>query len=232
VNPEEASSQWVSVKAGGTEGFVPRKDLVLYDKRKKLIALTYDDGPDAWGTRRVLNAFQRTHTKGTFFVLGNRINKDTAPLLKRATRLGCEIGNHSWNHAYLPGMRRKNLARQLGRTDYKLRKITGHRPRLVRPPYGAFDRRVKKIAGRPLILWSVDTEDWKYRKTNRLVKYVRIHKRNGAVILMHDIHPSTVRAAEPIIRHLKASGYQLVTVSELAAIRGEKLGVGTVYIGK
>jgi peptidoglycan/xylan/chitin deacetylase (PgdA/CDA1 family) len=102
----------------------------------------------------------------------------------------------------------------------------------VRPPYGALDRRVRKIAGRPLILWSVDTEDWRYRRTDRLIKYVRKHRRNGAVILMHDIHPSTVRAAEPIIRELKANGYQLVTVSELAAIRGEKFGAGTVYIGK
>jgi peptidoglycan/xylan/chitin deacetylase (PgdA/CDA1 family) len=77
----------------------------------------------------------------------------------------------------------------------------------------------------------VDTEDWKYRNTKRLIRYVRSHKRNGAVILMHDIHPSTVRAVASIVRDLKASGYQMVTISELAAIRGVRLVPGKTYLG-
>lgn len=232
VDPVDASGEWVSVKAGGTEGFVPRADLVLFHRDRKRIALTFDDGPAVQGTKHVLDVFQKNGARGTFFVIGNRIDGSTAHLLKRASALGCEIGNHSWDHAYLPGLKKKKIHKQLADTDGRIRQLIGHNATVIRPPYGAVDHRVKAIAGRPLILWSIDTLDWKYRRTDRLIKYVRKHKRDGAVVLMHDIHPSTVRAVDAIVWDLQRSGYELVTITELAAIRGEKFGPGTVYIGK
>ena len=108
-------------------------------------------------------------------------------------------------------------------TNNRIRALTGVNPKVFRPPYGAVNQAAKATMaaqGMSSVLWSVDTLDWKYKDTNRVVNYILNNAKDGDIVLMHDIHPTTVAAAEIVIPELVKRGYQLVTVSELASFRG------------
>ena len=221
--------KWYHIKSGSVEGYVVKSSFVYYNSKKKHIALTFDDGPHATNTKTVLNALDKYNCKATFFVLGNNINSKTGKLLKRAKKLGCQIANHSYSHPQLTGLSTSSIKSQLSRTDTRVKKYTGSKTKLLRPPYGAINSTVKKAAGRACVLWSVDTNDWKYRDTARLKKYVPSHASDGAIVLMHDIHPTTAKAVGSICYSLKKKGYEMVTVTELAAINGRHLNKGYSY---
>ena len=114
-------------------------------------------------------------------------------------------------------------------TNAQIRALTGHNATLVRPPYGAYNSNVQINAGAPLILWSIDTLDWKTRNAKNTINVVMNEVKDGSIILMHDIHSPSVDAAEVLIPKLIASGYQLVTVSELAKYRSVAMYSGGVY---
>ena len=143
--------------------------------------------------------------------------------------MGCEIGNHSWNHPQLTQLDGAALAAQIGNTNRMIKSACGHVPSLLRPPYGAYNSTVGAAAGMPLILWDVDTLDWKTRNVQSTVTSVMTDAKDGSIVLMHDIHLPTVEAVERIIPMLKQKGYQLVTVSELAKYKKEKLADGAAY---
>lgn len=157
------------------------------------------------------------------------INSKTENLAKGEKELGCEVASHSYSHPDLAFKKAKQVKKQLSKTDGKIKKITGKKPTIVRAPYGSYNKKVLKIMGRPNIYWSVDTRDWKHRNTKKLIKIVKKEKKNGAVILMHDIHMPTAKGVDKICRYLRKSGYEMVTVTELAAIRGKKLKVMKTY---
>ena len=104
--------------------------------------MTFDDGPSRMTTPKVLKALEKNESRATFFVLGNRINKSTAELLRSERALGCEIGNHSYDHAFLVGKSRRKIYREFHRTDRQVYRITGQTPALCRAPYGAFNKKV------------------------------------------------------------------------------------------
>ncbi len=122
---------------------------------------------------------------------------------------GHEIGNHSWDHPDLTKLGAAELQRQIARTDAAIVNAVGERPVFVRPPYGAANQAVAKAAGRPLILWDSDTLDWRYRTEVSIVNRAR----SGGIVLMHDIHKSTVRSATAVIRMFKQRGSRFVTLS-------------------
>ena len=203
-----------------------------YDPNKKIIALTFDDGPstdETNGTSDLLDLLEQYDSKATFFCLGNRLNDESAPLLKRMVELGCEIGNHSFDHADLATLSAEDVTSQLSRTDEEIQNLVGHSATVVRPPYGSFNDTVAGIAARPLIMWSVDTLDWETQNADSTVQNVMDNAQDGAIILMHDIFKESVDAAEVFIPQLIQEGYQLVTVSELAAAKGITLEAGTSY---
>lgn len=223
------SEHWYEIRYKGEKAYIRQQGTVLYNYRKEHIALTFDDGPSRLTTPEVLKALEKNECRATFFVLGNRINRSTAGILRKERALGCEIGNHSYDHAFLVGKSRKKISREFRRTDRLVRRITGQTPDLCRAPYGAFNKKILQIMNRPNLFWTLDTQDWKYRSRRHLMKYVRRQKRDGAVVLMHDIQPSTAKSVDALCRYLKKNNYETVTVSELAAIKNVKLKPGHVY---
>lgn len=225
------SSKWLKVRYGKKSAYLRSSAAVRYNPKKRHIALTFDDGPRAGsaGTKRVVAALKRNHVVATFFVCGSGIGSSTARAMRAAKKIGCEFGNHSWNHANLALLSSTQIRSQFARTDRAVKKAIGSKPTLVRAPYGSYNRKVLKQMHRPNIFWSVDTLDWRYRNTSRLVSYVNSHARNGSIVLMHDIHPSTTAAVNKICKKLKKRNYEMVTVTQLAAIRGVSLKNGKTY---
>ena len=197
---------------------------------KKMVALTFDDGPNG-NTSTVLNVLEKYNARATFFVQGKSV-RQYAATERRAVELGCEIGNHSWNHKNLTTISAGDARRQISETNDVIESVTGLRPVLVRPPYGSMNSTVRSVAraeGASLVLWSVDTLDWKTRNANSTFNAATRGARDGAIILMHDIHYPTGQAVKRIVPWLIDHGYQLVTVSELATYRSTTLRYGSSY---
>ena len=202
---------------GATGGATGGTDKPRVNCRKvKCVALTFDDGP-VTDTNRLLRVLRRADAPATFFVLGQQVQ--TYPeTLARVARQGHEIGIHTWDHRQLTTLRPRAIRGELVRAQLLVEQVTGHKPTLFRPPYGASDARVLRIArslGLAQVLWSVDTLDWKNRAVPPIVAKVRGGARPGRIILMHDIHRTSVDAVPKVIKLLRRQGYHLVTVSEL-----------------
>lgn len=188
------------------------------DKNKKMVALTYDDGPSIY-TPRILKTLKENNSVATFFVVGNRVPmySDT---VKKAYGMGCEIGNHTYEHKILTRADAAGIRNQVSRTNVAVKKIMGTAPIVMRPPGGAVNNMVKSQTGMPMILWSIDTLDWRTRNAASTKTAVLDHVKDGDIVLMHDLYEATANASTTIIPTLVERGYQLVTVSELAECRG------------
>ncbi len=182
------------------------------------IAMTFDDGPSATLTPKLLDLLAGHHIKATFFVIGENV-AEHPEIVARAAREGHEIANHSWSHPNFSKMGDESVRRQLQQTDDAIKNATGKRPTLMRPPYGSITAREKRWIhdefGYDIILWDVDPYDWK--RPGPAVVRARILKetRPGSIILSHDIHPGTIEAMPSTFDELEAKGFKFVTVSEL-----------------
>jgi len=194
---------------------------------KKMIALTFDDGPGPY-TEAIVKCLKKYGMHATFFVVGNRVGM-YPNAVRSAFNAGCEIGNHSYDHAYLPNLSYADIKAEIKKTNKNVKAVIGQNPTITRPTYGAVNSSVRKAVGMPLICWSVDTLDWKTRSKSATIKSVMSNARDGAIILMHDIHQPTQQAALALIPKLVKEGYQLVTVSELARYHKVSLKKGYVY---
>ncbi|MCA2227704.1 polysaccharide deacetylase family protein [Nonomuraea aurantiaca] len=182
-------------------------------RQVKCVALTFDDGPSPY-TPRLLQYLARYRARATFFVVGQNVIARPG-VVRGAVRAGHEVGNHSWSHRDLTGLSARGVRADLARTDQAIRKATGVTPTLVRPPYGAFDRVVRRQSPHPLVLWSVDTLDWLYRNSGHVTRAAVGPARPGSIILFHDIRPTTVAAIPHVLKRLAKRGFHFVTVSEL-----------------
>lgn len=184
----------------------------------RYVALTFDDGPNPATTPKVLDILQRRGAKATFFVLGSNAGRNKQ-ILARAVAEGHEIGSHTWSHSNLTKLSQAALRSEIDRTSAVIQEATGHRPSVLRPPYGATNAHmIDMIAsqyGMPSILWDVDTQDWKHPGVDVVVQRVLSKTKSGSIILLHDIHSSTVDAVDRVVAGLQARGFTLVTVSEL-----------------
>ncbi|MFF5982887.1 polysaccharide deacetylase family protein [Streptomyces olindensis] len=185
-------------------------------RKAKCIALTFDDGPAAPETATLLTYLARYKARATFFTTGQNVAAHP-DLVRAAARAGNEIGNHSWNHPDLTKLSPQQVASQLSRTSAAVKAATGKAPTLFRPPYGAIDPRVRAATRLSPVLWDVDTEDWKYRDAAKVARTVISKAERNDVVLMHDIHPTSVAAVPQILRTLTARGFHFVTVSHLRA---------------
>lgn len=204
-----------------------KKKYVKFNKNKKMVAITFDDGPGPY-TKSILKCLDKNDAHATFFTLGNSVNNYKSAV-KKADVIGCEIGSHSFDHSNLSVLSDKGIKGQMNKTDKRLKAIIGHGAALMRPPYGAINSSVKENVKKPIITWNIDTRDWETRSASATYKSVMKNVSDGSIILMHDIHAPTKKAALKIIPALKKQGYQLVTVSELAEYKGIKLKNGKVY---
>ncbi|MFD5162142.1 polysaccharide deacetylase family protein [Streptomyces hawaiiensis] len=185
-------------------------------KKVKCIALTFDDGPAAPETATLLTHLARYKARVTFFTVGQNVAAHP-DLVRAEAKAGHEIGNHSWNHPDLTRLTRQQIASQIDRTSAAIKAATGKTPTLLRPPYGAINRTVRTATTLSPVLWDVDTEDWKYRDPAKVARTVIDKAQPNDVVLLHDIHPTSVAAVPEILRTLTARGYHFVTVSHLRA---------------
>ncbi len=204
-----------------------RQSIYVVDLNKKLLALTFDDGPGPY-TKAIVNKLKKHNAKATFFVLGQRV-KSYPDELKAIYKGGNEIGNHSYSHPILSYEKKSVIQSQMSRTDKAVKNVIGITPTIMRPPGGGIDATVKKNVGKPLIMWNIDTRDWEHRNTATTVNCVLREASDGDIVLMHDIHAPTKDAALKLIPKLKKKGFELVTVSQLAKFKGKKLKKGVVY---
>lgn len=211
-----------------------------YSPSDKLIALTFDDGPRSSTTNRVLDLLERSGGVATFFLVGYNI-PDNAEVIKRAAAMGCSIGNHTKDHKILTKCNADTVKAQVNGVNSLLRDM-GVEPTLFRAPGGAF-KGIKDQIGMPLIQWSIDTEDWKFKDAshkgrsaeertadlNRIADMVFSQAKGGSIVLMHDIYDFTADLCEIVIPGLVERGFKLVTVDQLFEAYGEKLENGVVY---
>ena len=150
--------------------------------------------------------------------------------MKEVKDSGNEVAGHSWNHPQLTKLGAAGVCRQMQKMNHAISKVTGSNVGLLRPTYGAIDRMVKANINAPLILWSIDTLDWKTLNTDATVNTILKQAKDGDIVLMHDIHKPSVAAAEKVLPLLKARGFEICTVSELLKAKGITVGKGDVVI--
>lgn len=197
------------------------------DPDKPMVALTFDDGPGV-RTMELLEMLEKNGARATFFMLGKNaaIFKDT---VRKMVEIGCELGNHTYDHPNLATISVEDIKHQISVTDQAVLDAAGQSVTVMRPPYGSINDKVRENVGHPMIFWSIDTLDWKTRNASQTVSNVMNSVQDGDIILLHDIHSETIDAAEQLIPKLQAAGYQLVTVSEMAEARGITLENGVKY---
>jgi len=181
---------------------------------KKRVALTFDDGPHPVNTVSILNLLDEYEAKATFFMLGNRVDfyPETA---KKVAAEGHEIGNHTWDHMDLTKLDNGEINDEINETTIAIKQAIGTEPTVFRPPYGALNDSVKNTANLPIVLWTIDTLDWKSRNPEAVLNIVKSNVKDGSIILMHDIHKTTVEAVSLVLKYLQDEGFEFVTVSEL-----------------
>ena len=200
------------------------------DPTRPMIALTFDDGPKASVTNRILDSLQAYGGRATFFMLGSAVNAN-APVIQRMVAQGCEVANHTHDHRYISKISAQEIVNQVTSTSQKVQAACGVAPALVRPPGGYYDSASLSVLGSmgmPAIMWSIDTRDWQHRNPQKTIDSVLSQVQDGDIILMHDLYSTTADAAQVLIPELTARGFQLVTVSELVAYRGG-MAPGHVY---
>lgn len=180
------------------------------------VALTFDDGPAAPETATLLTYLAQYNARATFFTVGQNVVAHP-DLVRAEARAGNEVGNHSWSHPDLTKLTSEQVAHQLNRTSAAIKAATGKAPTLFRPPYGAVNSTVRHATRLSPVLWTLDTEDWKYPDATKVAQSVIGKVKRNDVVLMHDIHPTSVAAVPAILRALGARGCHFVTVSHLRA---------------
>ena len=182
----------------------------------KVIALTFDDGPGPY-TAHLLDILDQYGAKATFFLIGSKVSGQ-ASVVRSIQARGHQLGNHSWSHPELPKLSVDQIAGEIDRTNEAIRQATGVKPNILRPPYGAVNGvflEQLRARGMSSILWSVDTRDWADRNSQIVCSRAVAGARPGAVILMHDIHQTSVNAVPCILSSLKQQGYSFVTIQRL-----------------
>lgn len=181
---------------------------------KKVVVFTFDDGPSKY-TAGLLDGLKKRGVRATFFMLGCNVGryKDT---VKRMGEEGQEVANHSWSHTYITKMSAKQFEKEIKDTNDVIEKYAGKRPTLFRPPGGMYKNNFVPESLK-MVLWSVDTNDWKYRNEDHVYNHIINTAKSGDVVLMHDLYETSVKGALRAIDTLKAEGYEFITYSELLA---------------
>ena len=207
--------------------FYSNEDGSVINTSKKLVAITFDDGPGPY-TNQLVDILKDNKARATFFMLGSNLENYRSTVLNVYNN-GNEIGYHSYAHKNFKRQDLATIKEEFALSNEILKSITGTTFNLVRPPYGAINEEIKNALDATFILWNVDTEDWRYKDSEYLLNYVLEHINEGNIILFHDIHKTSVAAIEKILPVLYVEGYQLVTVSELAKHFGSELELHKAY---
>lgn len=198
-----------------------------HDNEKKIIALTFDDGPN-YNTSKIIDILNKYNVHATFFVLGSRI-KGNENILNKMKDSGMEIGNHTYSHKLLTKSSEEKIKEEIDTTNKLIFDAIGSYPKLLRPSYGSINNKIKKASDMPIIIWDIDTLDWKNHNSRKISSRILNKVKDGDIILMHDIYSATANALDIVIPKLLDRGYELVTVSELFYYKKISLDEGKVY---
>lgn len=212
-----------------------RKNVIAPYKRdlsqfagKKLIAFTFDDGPNSITTEILLNGLNKYNAKVTFFVLGNKANANSATL-KRAYEEGNQIGSHTYNHKNLIKLNASQIKGEINNTSSVIQNIVGAEPLTLRPPYGNANLLVRQNVKGPIILWSIDPLDWKYKDKEIVKNNIVKEAKDGDIVLVHDIYLSSVEGALLAMEELYNQGFAFVTIDEMMQLKGINGEQGKYY---
>jgi peptidoglycan/xylan/chitin deacetylase (PgdA/CDA1 family) len=187
------------------------------------VAITFDDGPHASNTPRLLDMLRVRNIKATFYVIGKNVEMYPG-IVRRTVAEGHEIGNHSYTHTKLSGLSNDRVMSEMRKTEDAVFNASGVRPRTMRPPYGALTQTQRQMVhqtfGYPTILWDVDPLDWKRPGSAVVTSRILNSTKNGSIILVHDLHGSSVDAMPETLDRLLKKGYRFVTVSQLLTMAG------------
>ncbi len=198
------------------------------DPSKPMIALTYDDGPQTSVGNRIMNVMNQYGGKCTFFMVGDRVPSHAAEVRRMASE-GFEVANHTQNHKYLNKLGAAQIRAQVEACNNTIQSVCGVRPTVMRLPGGNKNSTVISNVHMPIILWSIDTLDWKTRNAQSTINSILGKVKDGDVVLMHELYTATADATEALVPALVSQGFQLVTVSELAYYKGVPMNAGQIY---
>lgn len=189
----------------------------IIDPKKPVVALTFDDGPSKY-TEEIINILKSYNVNATFFILGNKVDayQDT---LRKSIENQNELGNHSYNHKWLSKLSVGDLTYQMDKTQEIIKEKLNYTPKYLRPTYGSVTNRIRKNTNLEIVLWTVDTKDWKYHDTNKIIEQATTNIKDEDIILMHDIFDRTRDSLKTIIPKLLDQGFQFVTISELEEVK-------------
>ena len=213
-------------------------DISWINSTKKLVAFAFDDGPvpydETSSAMRILKTLEQYKQHGTFFYIGNQINGSTQKEIEYAIRIGCEIGNHTWTHPDLTTLSQVEMNEEIEKTRAELSRITGMSKFLLRYPYLSYNDQVLEILNVPGVTCKFDSRDWDNGTYDSVIKHILAAKEDdaldGAILLMHEHYDFTAKAVEYLVPYLLEQGYQIVSVSELAAVKKSELIVGNTYV--
>ena len=198
---------------------------------QKILAMTFDDGPNPSLTPKLLDLLKERNIKCTFFLVGNLV-KVYPDIVRRIVAEGHELGNHTYTHCSLTSRSDDQIRTELQKSSDAVFEVAQVRPQLIRPPYGAINTRIKNLMftefGYSTIMWSVDPQDWRRPGVSVVTSRLVSGAHNGAIMLSHDIHPPTIQAMPAMFDQLIAKGYQFVTVSQLLNLEKASMPVGVV----
>lgn len=186
----------------------------ILEKRKKTIALSFDDGPSNSVTPKILDILKEQEVTATFFVLGSRINNH-ANIIRRIKDEGHEIGNHGYNHTSFKRLSGEALLNQINNTNTNIINIISEQPTLVRPPYGELNKNAINTLNYPIIFWSIDPRDWDGTSISAMQKNIITNLDDGKIILLHDLYENTAQLVKIIVPQIKALDYDIVSITEL-----------------
>ena len=203
------------------------------DPSAPMVALTFDDGPTIT-TVKILDTLETYNARATFFIVGKNIDahKDT---LRRALDLGCELASHTWSHTSLTSMSTDSLITDAERVSNAIFKTVGIKPVFVRPPGGSYSSAANSAfgtIGMAIAMWSIDPQDWSHLNSDTTYTRIMNNLKDGAIVLLHDLVPSTGTAVEKLIPDLIENGYQLVTLSEMLTYSTVGIKPGVLYVSK
>ncbi len=188
---------------------------------KKHIAITFDDGPSKY-TASLVDILDANKAHCTFFFLGSKL-LSSEDKIKKVFASEHEIGYHSYAHKNMKRQKKDDIINEYNTSNEILKGIIGQEFTLTRPPYGSINNDIKQTLDTPFILWSIDTNDWRYKDVDYLVNHVLDNVEDGSIILFHDSYETSIKAIEKLLPELYVQGYQVVTVSKLAKLKDEVL---------
>ena len=199
-------------------------------QQKPMIALTFDDGPKAGVTDWLLDELEKRNVKVTFFLIGSQADlPENREIIRRMAEDGHQIGCHTYHHVQMTTLSENQQKQEILQWYQVVSGIIGDFSYAVRPPYGCVNNAVCRSLNVPVILWSVDTEDWTGKSADEIADYVISEAKDGDIILLHDIFEESVQGAVMALDDLMRRGYTFVTVNDLLADRGIAIQSGKVY---